>query len=313
MPILSTKGLQKVFSDTSVTAVDGLTISVEPREIVGLIGPDGSGKTTALRMICGVIPPTSGTVIIDGYDILANPEPVYHIFGYMPQKFSLYTDLTVEENLDFFADMYGVSKKVRTERFKQLYEFSRLEPFKTRLAMNLSGGMQKKLALACNLIHTPKLLVLDEPTTGVDPVSRRELWDMLYKLVAGGTSIVVSTPYMDEAERCHRVGLMHEGKIIRYGTPDEIHGLSNQQVFEIITTDNHHARNVISKTCPDIKFVYIFGDTLHATAGMETDAGKVNTSIVNTLTAEKVGVKSFCVIHPSFEDIFIELLQEKTG
>ncbi len=232
------------------------------------------------------------------------------MFGYMPQKFSLYTDLTVQENLDFFADMYSVPLKERIPRFKRLYEFSRLEPFKSRLAQNLSGGMQKKLALACNLIHTPKLLVLDEPTTGVDPVSRRELWDMLYKLVSTGTSIVVSTPYMDEAERCNRVGLMYDGQIVRSGTPKEIRKSAKQMVIELRTDDNHKSRRIISTSCSTVKFVYLYGETLHAT--LEENVGKDEKILVelkNVIENNKIKVHKISIVEPSFEDIFIEILQ----
>jgi ABC-2 type transport system ATP-binding protein len=220
--IIKAQGLTKKFGNT--TAVDNLDMEVFDGEIFGLIGPDGGGKTTTMRLLCGLLDATSGTARVCGLDAAEIAAGVAGCIGYMPQKFSLYGDLTVGENLEFFADMYQVPDVARSKRVEELYVFSGLGRFKDRLAEHLSGGMQKKLALSCNLIHTPRLLLLDEPTTGVDPVSRRELWGLLHRLREEGTGIFVSTPYMDEAQKCDRVGFLSAGHLIACDTPEKIKG-----------------------------------------------------------------------------------------
>jgi len=204
----------------NLAAVSDLNLNIGQGEIFGLVGPDGAGKTTTIRMVSTAMVQTSGTISILGMDTLTHEETIRDKIGYMPQRFSQYGDLTVSENIDFFADIYGVPKELRKKRKEELLEFTSLSQFVSRKGRNLSGGMQKKLALACNLIHTPEILFLDEPTTGVDPISRREFWRILYGLT--GITIIVSTPYMDEAERCNRVGLIREGKLLLCDTPAEI-------------------------------------------------------------------------------------------
>ena len=206
-PVIVTRGLGRSFND--VVAVHDLELSVVQGEMFGIVGPDGAGKTTTMRLLCGILVPTSGTASVLGHDIVNEPDMVKREIGYLSQKFSLYGDLSVDENIEFFAEINKVYdfKKQRDE----LLEFTRLTPFRDRLAANLSGGMKQKLALACTLIHTPKIIFLDEPTTGVDPVSRRDFWKILQSLLRGGTTIVMSTPYLDEAERCSRVALMNQG------------------------------------------------------------------------------------------------------
>ena len=217
---VETQGLYKRFEH--VVAVNRVDLHVARGEIFGLIGPDGAGKTTLIRLLATVIPPTGGEAHVLGYDIHRQQEAIRGRIGYMPQRFSLYGDLSVWENLNFFADVHGVRGKERDERLTRLLAFARLDRFRDRRARHLSGGMQKKLALACALVHRPRLLLLDEPTTGVDPVSRREFWDILAELLADGVTVLVSTPYMDEAERCTRVGLMYQGNILVQDTPDAI-------------------------------------------------------------------------------------------
>lgn len=212
--------LVKSFGD--VRAVDGLTMNLGSGEIYGLIGPDGAGKTTSLRIFMGGILPDSGEILVDGMNALKHPDHVREVIGYMPQAYGLYGDLTVYENLDFFGRLQGIKSAHRKDRIEKLLSFVRLNHFKNRRTDALSGGMYKKLAIACSIIHEPRILILDEPTNGVDPVSRRELWALLFELSSEGVSILVSTPYMDEAERCDRVGLMFHGRVEREGTPEEL-------------------------------------------------------------------------------------------
>jgi ABC-2 type transport system ATP-binding protein len=218
--ILRAEGLTKKFG--ALTAVDGLTFSIPKAEVFGLVGPDGAGKTTTLRLLATLLAPTSGDAWVDGRHTVRDAEAIKDDIGYMSQRFGLYPDLTVQENIDFYADIYGVPRKGRPEKIEKLLSFSQLTPFKKRLAENLSGGMKQKLGLACALVHTPRALLLDEPTNGVDPVSRRDFWRILYQLVREDVAIFVATSYMDEAERCARIGLLHEGKLLAVGTPAEV-------------------------------------------------------------------------------------------
>ncbi len=211
-PAIVVEGLSRRFGAT--IAVDDLTLRISRGEIFALLGPDGAGKTTTLRMLCGALSPSAGRIIVEGIDLAHDPGGVQARIGYMPQRFSLYSDLSVQENLDFYADLFEVPAAARAERTARLLEFSGLTEFRDRLAEHLSGGMRQKLALACTLIHAPTVLLLDEPTTGVDPVSRREFWRILYDLHREGATILVSTPYMDEAERSTTVGLMYQSRLI---------------------------------------------------------------------------------------------------
>ncbi len=219
-PIIETRGLTRDYKE--VKAVVSLDVSIQSGELFGLVGPDGAGKTTTLRLLAGLLDISDGSATIAGFDLASQAEEIKSKIGYMAQQFSLYAELTVVENLLFFADLYDVDTSVLGERMKRLLAFAGLTDFKKRRADKLSGGMQKKLALACSLIHEPEILLLDEPTTGVDPISRREFWNILTELHLSGTTIVVSTPYMDEADRCSRVGLMFEGKMIMCDEPRQI-------------------------------------------------------------------------------------------
>ncbi|HSH75713.1 MAG TPA: ATP-binding cassette domain-containing protein, partial [Longimicrobiales bacterium] len=227
---ISVQGLAKRFGKT--TALDGVDLDVEQGEVFGLVGPNGAGKTTLLQLLAALLEPSAGRAEVLGHDALADAELLRARIGYLSQDFTLYGSLGVEENLDFFADLYGVPGALRDERKETLLEWSRLAPFRRRRARQLSGGMQKKLHLCCNLIHEPELLLLDEPTTGVDPLSRRELWEILYELVGRGLTLIVSTPYMDEAERCHRVALLHSGRVLRCDTPAALRHAIDQDVWE---------------------------------------------------------------------------------
>jgi ABC-2 type transport system ATP-binding protein len=218
--IIETRGLTRRFG--ALTAVDHLDLTVERGEIFGLVGPDGAGKTTTVRMLCGLMDPSEGSASVAGHDVARESQAVKDQIGYMAQRFGLYADLTVDENMAFYADLFGIVDRQREELTAQLLRMTRMEPFRKRQAGRLSGGMKQKLALMCTLLHRPAILFLDEPTNGVDPVSRRDFWAILYQLLKDGITIFMTTAYLDEAERCNRVGLMHNGKLIRCEAPDEM-------------------------------------------------------------------------------------------
>jgi ABC-2 type transport system ATP-binding protein len=243
-PIIETRGLSRTFGDTH--ALRELNLSIHAGEIFGLVGPDGAGKTTTIRLLAGLLNISSGSATVAGFDLKRKPEAIKPKIGYMAQQFSLYGDLSVEENLAFFADIYGVRGKKRQLRTKRLLQFAQLTEFRQRRAIHLSGGMQKKLALACTLIHQPEILLLDEPTTGVDPVSRREFWDILSELHLFGTTILISTPYMDEAERCQRVGLLYDGRLMICDQPRRIRSMTPGELIEFHTDDWQRARRALS-------------------------------------------------------------------
>jgi ABC-2 type transport system ATP-binding protein len=219
-PIIQTHDLTRRFGD--LTAVDHLNLTIAAGEIFGLVGPDGAGKTTTLRMLCGLMNPSEGSASIAGRDVVHESQAVKDQIGYMAQKFGLYLDLSVQENMNFYADLFGIIGPARTELTAQLLHMTRMEPFRDRQAGRLSGGMKQKLALMCTLLHRPQVLFLDEPTNGVDPVSRRDFWAILYQLLKDGITILMTTAYLDEAERCNRVGLMHRGKLIRCDAPEAL-------------------------------------------------------------------------------------------
>ncbi len=216
--IIETRDLTKRFGE--LIAVDHLSLTVDRGEIFGLVGPDGAGKTTTLRMLCGLMDPTEGSARVAGHDVVHESRAVKDQIGYMAQRFGLYQDLTVEENMIFYADLFDITGQTRVDLTAQFLRMTRMEPFRARPAAQLSGGMKQKLALMCTLLHRPRILFLDEPTNGVDPVSRRDFWAILYQLLKDGITIFMTTAYLDEAERCNRVGLMHKGKLIRCSTPE---------------------------------------------------------------------------------------------
>src|SRR5580693_9032076 len=216
--IIRLKDLTRTFGP--LTAVDHLNLEIGRGEIFGLVGPDGAGKTTTLRMLCGLMDPSSGEAWVAGHNVAKNPGEVKDRIGYMAQRFGLYVDLTVDENMGFYGDLFGISRKERERLLPELLRMTRMEPFRKRQAGKLSGGMKQKLGLMCTLLHRPQILFLDEPTNGVDPVSRRDFWAILYQLLKDGITIFMTTAYLDEAERCNRVGLMHKGQLIRCSAPD---------------------------------------------------------------------------------------------
>jgi ABC-2 type transport system ATP-binding protein len=299
--VLECDRLRKVYGPTA--AVESVSFQVKPGEIFGLLGPDGAGKTTTMRMLCGILAPASGTARVLGYDVQRESEAIKERIGYVSQRFSLYGDLTVWENIEFFADLYQVPLNERAERAEQLLAASRMAPFKTRLAQHLSGGMKQKLALTCTLIHTPQLLFLDEPTTGVDPVSRRDFWEILYGLVGQGMTLVVSTPYMDEAERCQRIALMHRGRILLCDTPENVRSRMTGAVIEVETDRMREARQVL-RALPGVQSVEAFGERLHAVVG---DSGQEE-EIRRALESAGIPARSVRPISPTLEDAFVSLL-----
>jgi ABC-2 type transport system ATP-binding protein len=230
--IIETHDLTRRFGD--LTAVDHLNLTVSAGEIFGLVGPDGAGKTTTLRMLCGLVNPSEGKAMVAGHDVEREPQAVKDQIGYMAQKFGLYLDLSVQENMDFYADLFGIVGSERAELTAQLVRMTRMEPFRERQAGRLSGGMKQKLALMCTLLHRPQILFLDEPTNGVDPVSRRDFWAILYQLLKDGITILMATAYLDEAERCNRVGLMHRGKLIRCDEPEALKRAAGAATMEAV-------------------------------------------------------------------------------
>ncbi|PTX91452.1 ABC transporter ATP-binding protein [Opitutus sp. ER46] len=302
MPAIHTRALSHSFGPTK--AVDALDLEVAEGEIFGLVGPDGAGKTTTMRMLTGILPPTSGTATVAGYDVVRQAEPLKAHVGYMSQRFGLYPDLTVLENIRFYADIYGVTARERAERLDQLLGFSNLTPFKQRLAGNLSGGMKQKLGLACALIHTPRVLFLDEPTNGVDPVSRRDFWRILYQLVRDGVTIFVSTAYLDEAERCNRLALLHAGRLLGLGTPDEVKQLMPGALLEVRVPAPRAAAAVLRGALTNAT-VGLFGDRLHVAA---RDAAATEARVRQLLRDAGIELLSLHPIEPSLEDVFVAVL-----
>jgi len=245
-----------------VNAVNGISLQVKTGELFGLIGPDGAGKTTLLRSVCTLLQPSSGRIMVAGKNALTEISSIRRILGYMPQRFSLYQDLTAEQNLLFFADLFLVPSAEREKRIARLYSFSKLEPFKHRLAGQLSGGMKQKLALSCALIHTPEILILDEPTYGVDPLSRQEFWEILKSIQREGTTILVSTAYMEEAELCDRIALMHKGKIVRVGDPREIKQLYPHPLYRVTARNLADLKEFFKKQ-ELVQQIHLFGNALH--------------------------------------------------
>jgi ABC-2 type transport system ATP-binding protein len=284
--------------------VDDLTFDVARGELFGIVGPDGAGKTTTLRMLAGVMRPTSGDATIAGESVVRDREAVKPHIAYMSQRFGLYVDLTVRENIEFYADLYHVPKRERPTRLQRLYRFSALGPFQNRLAGQLSGGMKQKLSLCCALIHHPEVMLLDEPTFGVDPISRRDLWLILHEMVADGMTVVVSTAYLDEAERCDRVALLHHGKVVALDTPA---GLQRQFQGEIqaVRTDRPRRARDLLRTHTGVRDAVLFGDTIHVTL---EDRTRDWPGARQLLERENVSVLTEAPVEPGLENVFIDLV-----
>lgn len=300
MAAILARHLRRVFGDT--VAVDALDLTVAAGEIFGLVGPDGAGKTTTMRMLAGILEPSGGGAEVAGCDVRTQTDQLSERVGYMSQRFGLYPDLTVLENLTFYADIYGVPARGRAERIERLLGFSNLTPFKRRLAGHLSGGMKQKLGLACALIHTPQVLLLDEPTNGVDPVSRRDFWRILYQLLRDGVTIFVSTAYLDEAERCGRVALMDRGRILSLGTPAEVKARLGGATWEVRLERSRAASAHLRDRLPRAA-IALYGDRLHVTAEA-LDENRIR-SALREGGFEPAGVRP---IEPSLEDVFVAVV-----
>jgi ABC-2 type transport system ATP-binding protein len=287
-----------------VTAVDGISFEVRRGEMFGLIGPDGAGKTTTLKSVLGLLRPDAGSVRVFGFDPLAQPRDLARHTGYLAQRFTHYGDLSIDENVSFFAQVHGV--RGWRKRRDDLLEMLRLTPFRKRLADRLSGGMKQKLALACTLVHTPELLVLDEPTTGVDPVSRRDFWRILSRLQRDGMTLLVTTPYLDEAERCQRVGLMDRGRMLALDTPDALRRAAPGVVIEVLARPRRQALEVLHARS-EVSDVQTFGERLHATLAStpSSRAADAARTLSEALAAAKVEVLSVRPTLASLEDVFI--------
>jgi ABC-2 type transport system ATP-binding protein len=298
-PVIEVEGLSKSFRQ--VAAVSRLSLTLSRGEMLCLVGPDGAGKTTTVRMLSGILRPTSGTARVFGFDLVRDSDKIKKRIGYMSQRFTLYGDLTVDENLEFFAEIHEV-KKFHARR-EELLDFTRLKPFRRRLADKLSGGMKQKLSLACTLIHTPELLLLDEPTTGVDVVSRREFWTILRDLLETGILILMTTPYMDEAERGTRVALINRGSVIVIDTPANIRAQMKQPIIEVISADPRRAAAAL-RDLPEVLDIQAFGDRLHLIMS-SLDRGVP--AMERRLEETGVKIERWRPVPPSLENVFISM------
>jgi ABC-2 type transport system ATP-binding protein len=294
------EGLTKSFP--GVKAVDALRFDVRAGEIFGLVGPDGAGKTTTLRMLAGIMPMDAGKAMVAGFDVARDPEGAKHGLSYMPQRFGLYEDLTVDENIRFYADLFGVKRAERADRSMKLLEAAGMSEFRKRLAGKLSGGMKQKLGLVCALIHRPKVILLDEPTTGVDPVSRRDFWRILYELAAEGVAILTSTAYLDEAERCHRVLLLHQGKVLFCDTPANLKAKMGKGVLSITAPDPRLLRSEL-EGADGISSLLLTGDGLHVVVD---DAVRRIPEFEARLKRANIPFEAIQQVEPSIEDLFVD-------
>ena len=297
----------------ALVALRDVSMAVEPGEMFGLIGPDGAGKTTAIRIMCGLLKPDGGTVRVLGRDPVKEHLQVTQTLGYLSQRFSLYGDLSIDENISFFADIHGLNMRdpVIRDRRERLLELTQLVRFRDRLADQLSGGMKQKLALACTLVHEPRVILLDEPTTGVDPVSRREFWKLLSEFLAQGITILMATPYLDEAERCSRVALLHDGQLVALDTPANLRAALPGVVMEVIAVDRDRATRVLERM-PGITDVQLFGERAHVRLGAGAPLSNPQ-HLSAELTAAGIVVESVRRVPASLEDVFIDRVTKETA
>ena len=298
-PAIVAERLTKSFP--GVRAVDALSFDVRAGEIFGLVGPDGAGKTTTLRMLAGIMPPDAGTATLDGIDVVRDPEGAKHHLSYMPQRFGLYEELSVDENIRFYADLFGVKRDERDRRSAQLLQAAGMSEFRTRFAGNLSGGMKQKLGLVCALIHRPRVVLLDEPTTGVDPVSRRDFWRILYELLAEGVAILTSTAYLDEAERCHRVALLHRGRLLFCDTPANLKSRMAKAVLVIASRNPRNTRSLL-EGAQGISSLVLHGDGLRVVV----DSAARIPQLEARLQGGQSVFESIRQVEPAMEDIFVD-------
>ena len=304
--IIRASGLTRLFDE--LKAVDHLDLEIAKGEIFGLVGPDGAGKTTTVRLLCGLLDPTEGEAWVAGHSVARQLDAVKDQIGYMAQRFGLYGDLTVDENMAFYADLFGLAKVERGPLMQQLLRMTRMEPFRARHAAKLSGGMKQKLALMCTLLHHPQILFLDEPTNGVDPVSRRDFWAILYQLVRDGLTVFVTTAYLDEAERCNRVGLMNKGRMIRCDSPKVLKQALDEICYEVETSDQRATRAILQSQ-PGVSTVEPYGAKLHVFLTPQVPTEDVE----HALTAKGIRVIEFREVAPSLEDVFIGLVRKESA
>jgi ABC-2 type transport system ATP-binding protein len=300
-------GLTKRFP--GVVAVDRMSLTVAPGEIFGLVGPDGAGKTTTLRMLAGVLPPTEGTAQVAGHDVVRHPERVKQNISYMPQRFGLYEDLTVDENIEFYAELFGVPRAEREKRARRLLEASGMSEFRGRLAGKLSGGMKQKLGLTCALIHRSRVLLLDEPTTGVDPVSRRDLWRILYSLLAERVTILASTAYLDEAERCHRVALLHAGRVLCCDTPAALKQSISGAVVRVASSEPRRVRDALAGSS-GVTGQLLMGGGVHL---IVDNAARRIPELRARLEESGTPYDDILQVTPAIEDVFVQAVQGRNG
>jgi ABC-2 type transport system ATP-binding protein len=303
-PALEIRELVKTFGD--FTAVDHVTFQVTKGEIFGFLGPNGAGKSTVIRMLCGLLTPTAGSGWVAGFDITQNPEEIRKHIGYMSQKFSLYDDLSVEENIDFFSRIYSVPRSQRVERKEYVLRMAGLTDKRSTLTRLLAGGWKQRLALGCAIVHNPRILFLDEPTSGVDPIARRSFWDLIYQLAEAGHTVLVTTHYMDEAEYCHRLALIYRGKLIALGLPATLKKeLDTHRLLQLETSDLLATLRAV-ETTPGVNDVAVFGAGLHVTVE-EMASGTEN--IRRALGAKGIEIRRLEAIQPSMEDVFVALIE----
>jgi drug efflux transport system ATP-binding protein len=304
--VIEVAGLTRCFGE--LVAVNDLSLYVTPGEIFGLVGPDGAGKTTTLRMLAGVMLPSSGSIRVAGVDVVADPEAVKFQISYMPQRFGLYEDLTVDENIRFYADLFAVPRRERDERAQELLGACGMSEFHQRLAGRLSGGMKQKLGLVCALIHTPKVMLLDEPTNGVDPNSRREFWAMLYGLAGRGVTILNSTAYLDEAERCHRVALLDHGQLLMCDTPAQLKRQVPGEIVSIVARDARAAREALAHR-PGVADAILAGDAVHLFVDV---AARRIPEFKRALHERRIEASEIAETSPTIEDLFVSQVRQKS-
>jgi ABC-2 type transport system ATP-binding protein len=310
---IKAEGLTKCYpSRKDPPAIREIDLEIPAGVLFGLVGPDGAGKTTALRILSSVMEPSSGRAWIAGFDAHAQAEEIRKRLGYMPQNFSLYPDLSVRENLDFFADIQQVPSEQKKKRIPEMLAFTRLEDFEDRRAGKLSGGMKKKLALACAMVHNPQVLILDEPSTGVDPVSRRELWVILAKVVQQGVTVLVSTPYMDEAERCHRVGVLSQGRLLTSGTPDEIISALPFEIVEVKARPRRRMREIVAEADGILDW-HPVGDCLRVVVSGNGATARAIRTLDGQFRKNKLEVSLLRPARRTMEDAFVHLVKEQRG
>lgn len=305
MLYIKTINLTKTFN--SLVAVKDLNLEVNKGEIFGLVGPDASGKTTTLRMLCGILPPEQGEAKIAGLDIRKDGDIIKEKVGYLPQRSALYNDLTVIENINFYADIYRVPKKIKQERIERLLKVAGLDQFKKRKVQDLSGGMKQKLGLICALVHAPEILLLDEPTTGIDPLSRRDFWIILYELLKEGVTILFSTSYLDEAERCNRIGFIYEGELLATDTPSSIKGMIKDVIFELRTNNNRRMMKLLEEM-KAFRGSLLSGDKIHIFVDVKTEVEKIVREVAEKELLEVLSLKR---VQPSLEDAFIDMVRNR--